>query len=566
MKKTLISMLIATTMVFSFVGFGGRANASVSGDGYLKTLITTAEESKIEKSTQKTDIGSGDTYVYWGENENKSPRFIDGKLNEEAINNKDDVLKYVEENKDAFGLQTGDFQLKDEIKDDQGNTHYKVKLMKDGIDVRNKILIVHVNNDGNIYNINADIDSTLENVNFMEKVKISEADAIKIAEDSLEVKNNQANYTYTPTAQLFVDKLDGQWRTVFMAEIIYNDPSPANWSIFVDASTGEVLKTQNKIMDLEGSGTGLDGKSVPIQITKSGSKYQLSDSTRSSRGVYTTHDSGRSTYRVPGTIVQNSTTNFNAGGIMSSAVSAHYNVAKAADYYKNTFGRDSWDGKGAGITASVNVGRSYLNAYFDGRGNLAFGEGDKVNAAPFAGCLDIVAHEFTHAVTSSTADLAYENQSGALNESFSDVFGLIIEGDNTLWEMGDNLQLPTSRYVLKRSAKDPTMYGQPAHMKDYENLPNTQDGDWGGVHTNSGIPNKAFYNIASKIGFDKAGKIYYKALTENLSATSNFMDARNALVAAAVSLYGSDSQERQIVQQGFADVGLGQAYQNEIPQ
>ncbi|MEW8954964.1 M4 family metallopeptidase [Clostridium sp.] len=556
MKKSLISIIISTAMVFSLVTFR-TSTATETNPGYLKTLI-----SSQEKSFKKTDIGTGKLHVYWNANSD-SPKFIDGKLNKDKIESKEDVLSYVKDNKDAFGLNFGSFHLADEIKDEDGNTHYKMQLSVDDIDVMSKMVVIHVNKDGDIYSINADIDPSISKMDYKGMVTLSKDEAIKKAEASLDVKDNQKNYSYEPSSELLINKFGDTWKPAYLVEIIFSNPYPANWNVFVDATNGEILSSKNLIASLQGTGIDRKGNQVTLETTKVGSKYRLEDKTRGTKGGYTTHDARRSQYLVPGYIVEDNDNNFNEGGIIASAVSAHSGVAKSHDYFKNKFNRNSWDGNGAGITATVNVGRNFINAFYDGRSNLGFGEGDGVNAAPFADSLDIVAHEFTHAVTNSSAGLEYELQSGALNESFSDVFGILIEnqGKSTIdWEMGNELQLPGSRYVLKRSFKDPTLYNQPGHMNDYQNLPNTQKGDWGGVHINSGIPNKAFYNIATKLGFEKSEKIYYRTLTSYLTPQSQFMDARNALVRAASDIYGENSQERVIVQNGLADVGLGQAY------
>ncbi|WP_051623581.1 M4 family metallopeptidase [Clostridium hydrogeniformans] len=552
MKKSLISIIISTAMIFS-LGASLTTTANETNQGYLKSLISVKS-----KAAKNSDIGTSNLHVYWNANSD-SPRFIDGKLNKDKIENKKDVLKYVKDNKDAFGLNLGSFNLIDEIKDEQGNTHYKLQLNVDNIEVMGKMVVIHVNSKGDIYSINADIDPSLSDKNYKGLIKLSKDEAIKKAEASLDVKNNQKNYSYEPSSKIFINKVNDTWRVGYLVEIIFNEPSPANWNVFVDATNGEVLSSQNIIASIQGKGIDLHGNEVNLETTKVGSKFRLDDKTRGTRGSYTTHDARKTNY-IPGYMVEDNDNNFNEGGIIASAVSAHSGVAKSHDYFKNNFNRNSWDGNGAGITATVNVGNKYLNAYFDGRSNLGFGEGDGVNAAPFAGCLDIVAHEFTHAVTKSSSGLIYQAQSGALNESFSDVFGILIENNTSDWEMGNDLQLSTSRYILKRSAMDPEKYNQPAHMRDYKNLPITQAGDWGGVHTNSGIPNKAFYNIASKLGFQKSGQIYYKALTSYLTPQSQFMDARNALVRAASDIYGENSQERVVVQNGLAEVGIGQAY------
>ncbi|KAF2755527.1 zincin [Pseudovirgaria hyperparasitica] len=171
------------------------------------------------------------------------------------------------------------------------------------------------------------------------------------------------------------------------------------------------------------------------------------------------------------------------------------------------------------------------NAFWDGK-QMVFGDGDGTIFRDFTSRDDVIGHELTHAVTQFTANLIYENQPGALNESISDVFGIMVKQYKLgkpaaeanwilaegIWGPGINgrglrdMQNPGTAYNDPKIGKDP----QPAHMKDYKKLPNTADGDYGGVHINSGIPNKAFYLAATKIGgnsWDGAGPIWYETLT-----------------------------------------------------
>ena len=188
----------------------------------------------------------------------------------------------------------------------------------------------------------------------------------------------------------------------------------------------------------------------------------------------------------------------------------------------------------------------------------------------FSGDLDVVAHEMTHGVTSYTCDLNYENQSGALNESLSDVFGVLIQtydkydvangGEwkfNPLdWVVGDEIYTPGIQGDALRSLANPTLYNQPAHMDNYKNLPNTESGDYGGVHINSGIPNKAAYNLASNIGCEKIARIYYRAMTQYFNNTTSFKEAKLGLVQSAKDLYGDYSVEVDAVNNAFSSVGI----------
>lgn len=246
------------------------------------------------------------------------------------------------------------------------------------------------------------------------------------------------------------------------------------------------------------------------------------------------------------------------------------------DLYFDAYGRDSIDNIGMPLNSTVHYQKGYDNAFWDGQ-QMVYGDGDE-DLPPdqrlfnrFTACLDIIAHELTHGVTQHEANLAYLMQSGALNESFSDVFGSLVKqyqrgqaAAQADWIIGEGLFTPNVNGVGIRSMKAPgTAYDdpvlgkdpQPAHMKDYVNTIE----DNGGVHINSGIPNHAFYVTALEIGglaWEKAGRIWYKTLADKLQNTSNFQDAANKTFEAAGELYGTGSLEQLAVQKGWSEVGI----------
>src|SRR5260221_5820443 len=185
------------------------------------------------------------------------------------------------------------------------------------------------------------------------------------------------------------------------------------------------------------------------------------------------------------------------------------------DFYKTLFNRDSIDDKGMDLNGYVHRGKNYNNAFWDGQ-EMVFGDGDGEIFTDFTASLDVIGHELTHGVTEYTANLEYHNQSGALNESISDVFGSLVKqwklkqsADKADWLIGAEVFTPALAGDALRSMKAPgTAYDndafgkdpQPDHMKNYQDLPDTDDGDNGGVHINSGIPNKAFFLAATGIG------------------------------------------------------------------
>jgi len=254
------------------------------------------------------------------------------------------------------------------------------------------------------------------------------------------------------------------------------------------------------------------------------------------------------------------------------SVNEAYDGADATyEFYKDVFGRDSIDDNAMELISSVHYGVDFDNAFWQGT-QMVYGDGSGQFLAKGSLTRDIsvIAHELTHGVTQFTAGLVYSKQSGALNESISDVFGSLVKqhvkgqtADEADWLIGEGLLGPSLPGKALRSMKDPgTAFkfdDQPAHMDDYKDLPddNNPRNDNGGVHINSGIPNKAFYLVATKLGgnsWEKAGPIWYETLTKKLSENSQFVDAAEATIASAAELYGST--EEKAVREAWSEVGV----------
>jgi Zn-dependent metalloprotease len=223
----------------------------------------------------------------------------------------------------------------------------------------------------------------------------------------------------------------------------------------------------------------------------------------------------------------------------------HDNFQRIHAYFMERFDRDSYDDEGAPLIATVRYREDpdlpYRNAYWDpDRRQMVFGEG-------YAMPLDVTAHEVAHAITEMTAGLEYQGQSGALNESLSDIFGSNLDPDD--WEIGEDL--PDGAI---RDMANPERFDQPGHVDDYRDLPD--DVDHGGVHINSGIPNRAYVNMVEAIGRSDTEQIVYTAVTEHLDSDSGFEDFRTACLEAAEARHGRDSAQYRSVDAAFAAVGL----------
>jgi Zn-dependent metalloprotease len=246
------------------------------------------------------------------------------------------------------------------------------------------------------------------------------------------------------------------------------------------------------------------------------------------------------------------------------------NAGTTWDFYNKVFGRESVDNHGKTLVSSVHYGENYDNAFWNGQ-QMVYGDGDGVIFQRFTTALDVIAHELTHGVTQFTAQLAYQEQSGALNESMSDVFGSMVKQwalgqtvDQADWLIGAAIMAPGFKgralrdmanpgtaYDDPRLGKDP----QPGDMQHYVQT----DSDNGGVHTNSGIPNRAFVLAAKAIGgnsWEKSGKIWYVTLTERLTGTADFAKCAAETVSVARDLFPEDSSIAAKVAKAWADVGV----------
>ncbi|MGW1229042.1 M4 family metallopeptidase [Streptomyces sp. NPDC001478] len=249
---------------------------------------------------------------------------------------------------------------------------------------------------------------------------------------------------------------------------------------------------------------------------------------------------------------------------------AYAGLGATFDLLLSAYGRRSIDGNGLPLIGSVHYDEKYNNAFFDGE-QMVFGDGDGEVFLDFTVAIDVIAHELAHGLTQYTANLNYYGQSGALNESVSDVFGSLVKqhslGQTAAqadWLIGAGLLAPRVQGVALRSMKAPgTAYDddvlgkdpQPASMDDYIH---TGD-DNGGVHLNSGIPNRAFYLLATALGgssWERAGQLWFDVLTGGeLAVDADFASFARLTVAAARSRFG-EGDEVEAVLKAWSEVGV----------
>ncbi len=308
--------------------------------------------------------------------------------------------------------------------------------------------------------------------------------------------------------------------------------------------------------------------SVRLSERLRGARLLMADALRAvPRGsLHRTIYDARHAERLPGGLVREEGGKRSRDGHVNDAYDG---LGATFRFYDEALGRNSIDGNGLGLDATVHYGRKYMNAFWDGH-EMVFGDGDGEIFGAFTSHVDVIGHELTHGVIGYEAAFDYEDQSGALNESFADVFGSLVlqyarkqTARQASWRIGEGLLVQFPKQAIRSLAAPGTAYDndllgkdpQPAHFRDYR--PDDYPDDNGGVHVFSGIPNHAFYLAAMKLGgnaWEKAGRIWYLALTDLLSRRATFGDAALATVTGADRLFGPTAV--RAVRQAWSEVGV----------
>jgi Zn-dependent metalloprotease len=474
-------------------------------------------------------------------------------------------------------LQLGDnesFRLVDLTRDQIGYGHLRYQQYADGVPVEGGRYSVHAQDQSIVSFSGHYIDFTGEFVAPADRVGAQSALDSALAHVDAEVylwnsadaqsevlrnQNNGLPYDI-PEGELVYftvgdegSDLNGQQRLAYKFDIYSVQPLGRDY-VFIDAETGDVLGEYERFhaADVPATGTSLYNGTVGFLADSTGSDYRLQQTTN---GVET-YDLNGSTNYGDAVDITSSSTSFTASDVQTG-VQAHFGAESTLEYFNSRHGRDSYDGNGAILRSYVSYSTNYVNAFWNGSA-MTYGDGDGTNYGPLVS-LDIVGHEITHGVTEFSAGLIYQNESGALNESFSDIFGESVEafalGAND-WLMGDDIGIGSSGAI--RSMSNPNAFGDPDTYLGTNWFTGT--GDNGGVHINSGVQNKWFYILSEGesgtndvgfsydvdgIGIDDAAAIAYRNLSVYLAPSSNYEAARVGAIQSAIDLFGLDSQQHQ---------------------
>ena len=435
-----------------------------------------------------------------------------------------------------------------------GHSHLRFNQSYKGLPVFGAQVIAQLDTNGNMISLNGAYART-QSKKFITAPTLTSAQA-ELTARSVISYGQQAEAKSEPELMIYLD--DG--RPVLIWRVRLQEGIPDLWSVFVNARTGAIVTIWNEIprQNVPGSGVDILGISRPLNV------WQRS----SGAPTYITYDASKQMYGGGDALDVNTTgvirvvdanntppnndpdkadadlfyigANNLDGPWLPDAVSASYNFSETYDYFNQVHSRNSYDGNGGSMLAVVRLGQNFDNAFYTGGGSMYFGDG-----LTWAAALDVIAHELGHGVTDESAHLVYQNQSGALNESFSDIFGEMAEarsnGGAPDWFKGTGVSGFSLSFENPNSAKRPMRMSQ---------FVNTSD-DNGGVHINSWIINHAFYLTAAggpnPIGIADADQIWYRTLTTKLSPNSQFLDARLALIQSADELFGANSVQTQAV-------------------
>ena len=475
-------------------------------------------------------------------------------------------------------LGRGDMAVENWWTDTIGMGHLKAHQQYRGVRVFGGELIVHMRPGGALASIT---DNHVPGVQVDTRANLGWKQALEIA-----LREHDCNRCFTrkPKVDEWVMRQGEKDRLVYRIQLFREDGSAETGMpvIFVDAHDGSIVMAYDNLQTAGaiGAGPSLYSGTVNLNTFLSGSTFYMEDVSRK-LGTFTSSNGTSSVFRLA------DANNVWDSAVQRAAVDAHYGAAKTYDYFLSVHGRNGIDGAGGpayytavdGVTglvsARVHYSVNYNNAFWNGQ-YMTYGDGDGITFGALV-ALDIAGHEMIHGITERTAGLVYSGESGALNESMSDVFGNMVEryarGESAnTWRIGEDAYTPGTAGDALRFMDNPhaasnsgfTADDDPDHYSERY----TGASDNGGVHVNSGIPNKAFYLLAqggshhlggslTGIGADAAARIWYSALTNYLTTSTNFAGARTGTLNAATALYGAASVQHAAVAQAWCLVGVG---------
>ncbi len=493
-----------------------------------------------------------------------------------------------------------DMIVKSTVRDDLGFTHQKHEQYYKGIKVDGSTYTVHTKSGAETI-LSGNYRSVIGNVNI--KPVLNSSQAIELAKNHVGAEL----YAWETTGILLeVDANKPAPELVIVADMDNQKPSQLAWKmemnaayplyrsdIYIHAQTGDVIQEYTKIClaDAVGAAATRYSGTQNIHTDSYNGSFRLRDVTRDVI-TYDASFAGNTSGGVPSPSYDYTDSNnnwtaseYNNAKKDNAALDAHFAASATHEYFLTTFGRDSYNASGATIKSYVNCDIEQAYGYPAGYNDNAFWNGTAMVYGKGASLdplttVDITAHEVGHAFCEYTCNLVYSYESGAMNESLSDIWGTCVENftNNNYGTNKDLWNLGTEIGSTFRSMSNPNAHNQPDTYKGTAWY--TGSGDNGGVHYNSGVGNHWFYLLTvgkngvndngdsysvSGIGIDKAAAITWRSQSVYLSTNSQYADWRTYAIQSAVDLYGAGSNEEQQVTNAWHAVGIGNAYSGGNP-
>jgi Zn-dependent metalloprotease len=524
----------------------------------LASLISA--NAKVFKNSDATKIVK-DCDLVWINQKTKNIQFM--RLNEEVKIEEKNQVKWLERALNVSKYHT--FKEVYAYSDKINFKHIKYQQYYKNIPIEGAFYILH-SKSGKTTLANGEYAPGNE-INILPSINEREAFSAAIKYVNARLYQWESTKTNQPKGNLVILPDSNSYLLAYKYDIYALQPLSRRY-IFVDAHTGQVVKTLNRIHESNVTGTAETLYNGTVSIT-----------TDSYNGSYRLRETGRGegiqTYNLKRSIDYNTAIDFTdednywntSANFDNAAYDAHYGTEVTYDYYYRLFGRNSFDNAGGKIRNYVHFGEHYVNAFWNGE-SMTYGDGDSVFSTPLTS-IDIVAHEITHAVTERTAGLVYQEESGALNESFSDIFGIEVDfyknPATANYQIGEAISVD---HLPFRDISNPNNHGNPDTYKGRFWDPYQE------VHCNSGVQNYWYYLLCEggagtndhgdnffveAIGREKAAQIAYRNLTVYLTPNSDYDDARYYSIQAAKDLFGDCSVEAKSVSAAWYAVGVGDA-------
>lgn len=510
------------------------------------------------------ELRGNQTVTTYRENEKGIPLYVEGVLSDEkASGNEVELARaFFEKNRGAYKMESPaeELNLVADQADELGMRHIRFDQRYRGLRVIGGDLIAHFNSSGQLKTVNGyyyhDIELDITS-------SIDSDEAVRIASDNLKSFFGEGN-PGRPDLVVF------PWEGVYYLSwrlFILSDTPMGRWEYFVDAKTGDIIFSANRIKDADDIGTGygvMGDFRDHIDTDFNGSVYQMRDYTRQATNNPHGHDgqmlstayiqTNIASTSLPGSIATDADNYWDDPDTQRPAVDGHFYSALFYDWLLAELGRNSFNDTGASMLTSVNYSaEGDNNAYWNGSQIVVWSWGTGWRS--LAGCPDVIAHEWGHAVTDYCSDLRYQLESGALNESFSDMMGAAFEWahpeyDTGDWYIGENGRLsgvPFRDMEYPHTYFDPDYYGtSDPYWIDVVGCTPTNNNDYCGVHTNSGVGNKWFVLLSdggthhdvtvTGIGVADAIKIAYRANRYYWTLNTDYHQGALGTISAADDL------------------------------